>query len=65
MNDDDHHEQVVQEFDENHTLLTLKNGIIIRRRKNDRIIRHVRFSARSDKGKSLLRKIITIFTMEK
>ena len=58
MNDDDHHEQVVQEFDENHTLLTFKNGIIIRRRKNDRILRHVRFSARSDEENHFREKIL-------
>ena len=58
VNDDDHNEQVVQEFDESHTLLTLKNGIKIRRRKNNRILRYVRFSARSDEEKHFREKLL-------
>ena len=58
VNDDDHNEQVVQEFDESHTLLTLKNGIRIRRRKNNRILRYVRFSARSDEENHFREKLL-------
>ena len=58
MNDDDHIEQVVQEFDESHTLLTLKNGIKIKRRKINRILRYVRFNARSDEENHFREKLL-------
>ena len=58
VNDDDHIEQVVQEFDESHTLLTLKNGIKIKRRKNNKILRYVRFSARSDEENHFREKLL-------
>ena len=36
------------EFSSSETLLTLKNGIVIKRRRNDRILRYVHYSRKSD-----------------
>ena len=58
LNDGDCFEQVAEEFDGRHTLLTLKNGIKIKRRKNSKILRYVRFSARSDEENHFREKLL-------
>ena len=47
INDDENDESDV-DFNESDTLVTLKNGIIIRRRKVPRVITYVRFSLKTD-----------------
>ena len=58
VNDDDHIKQVVQEFDESYILFTLKNGIKIKRRKINKTLRYVRFSARSDEENHFCEKLL-------
>ena len=53
VNDDDHIEQIAQEFDESHSLLTLKNVIKSKRRKNNK-----RFNARSDEENHFREKLL-------
>ena len=36
------------EFSENETLLTLKNGIVIKKRSHELVIRYVHYSAKTD-----------------
>ena len=47
VNDDSEIESDSEEFDDNLTVITLKNGIKIRRRQNNKILRYVRFSKKN------------------
>ena len=65
FNDEDHIEQVAEEFDESHTVLTLRNEIKIKRRKNNKILMFDKFNARSDEENHFREKLFIIFTIEK
>ena len=60
VNDDREIESDSEQFDDNLTVITLKNGIKIRRRQNNKILRYVRFSKKTDE-ENHFREMLLLF----
>lgn len=68
INDDydcDENDESDVDFNESDTLVTLKNGIRIRRRKVPRVIRYVRFSLKTDPENYYRENINVVFALER
>ena len=65
VNDDREIESDSEEFDDDLTVITLKNGIKIRCRQNNKILRYVRFSKKSDEENHFCEKLLLFLPWRK
>ena len=65
VNDDREIENDSEEFDDDLTVNTLKHGIKIRRRQNNKILRYVRFSKKSDEENHFREKLLLFLPWRK